>query len=137
MKKAERGQILAFTLAIMTVVSFALAGTAAYLTYQSNQRGKTASMEREKVALHSASLDVYSALLGTDSYRTAPASMTLTVTFSDLKYKEYTPAGDGKVSVTYAASAYSYDLTGTFYRATSQVTVGSDLSFASLTYVRI
>jgi hypothetical protein len=122
----------------MMVVGFVLAGVGGYLTYRSNTRNKNAALDREKVSLRTASLDVYQSLLTSSTdYITVTTNTTVDVTFSDDSYKTFN-GGSTTVVLTYQTGYFTYDLNGTYYKGKTSIDISlGTLSYASLVLTRL
>jgi hypothetical protein len=136
--RLKKGQVLVFTLVIMMVVGFILAGVGGYLTYRANTRNKNASLDREKVSLRTASTDVYQSLLvSSTDYITVATNTTIDVTFSDVSYKAFNE-GNTTVTLTYQTGYFTYDLNGTYYKGQTKIDIStSALVYKSLVLTRL
>jgi type II secretory pathway pseudopilin PulG len=133
----KKGQTLLFALIVMAVVSVIMAGIAGYLSYRINQRNKNALVEKEKVSLRTASLDVYQSLVQSSTdYATVSTNTTIEVTFSSASYTAFNNDST-TVSLTYQTGYFTYDLTGTYYKAVTKILTGTAISYDSLIYSKV
>jgi hypothetical protein len=129
-------QALALALMVMAVTSLVVGGITAYLIYSTASRNKNTAMDKEKVALKTASFDVYESLLKSSDNYLDGSVVSVNVTFSDSAYLKFN-ANSSNLSLVYKTSYLTYDLTGSYYKAETVLTIGTALSYGSMTLTRI